>query len=371
MSVVISVVASPSGATSTVTLPDPVVVGSTPPTVGPPLAENTAMLQAAFDAAGPGVPVVLQPNMIYRHGGVLHLRRAAMVVDGNGSTLQATNDTTSAVKVEASNVALSNAKLAAPSLTGKRYSQPDTHKLGVWADGFTGTDIAVIGSAASGIFLSGATNYRLDRCSVRQSRADGIHQTGGCRDGVLLSPYVENPGDDGIAVVSYGSNSAPCRRITVQSPTVNGQSFGRGMSVCGGENITYRDVRISRSYGAGLYIACESSYSTYGVSDVLVDGGVLDGCNYSTSVVHGAAILYNSRPDYRVTRVTLRGLGIANTPASAGKCISLHASAGLIDQVALADVAIQGSLAAVWSDIPCPNWTATGFTRNGQPITIA
>jgi hypothetical protein len=57
---------------------------------------------------------------------------------------------------------------------------------------------------------------------------------------------------------------------------VEGQYWGRGISVVGGTEITIRDNRIARTtLAAGVLLAREASYLTWGVSNVQVQGNTI------------------------------------------------------------------------------------------------
>ncbi len=116
-------------------------------------------------------------------------------------------------------------------------------------------DVVVDGSAAAGVFVAGARGFRLEDAAVRSTRADGIHITAGSTDGTVVRPEVVGSGDDGVAVVSYGSDEDPVRRVVVQSPRVLDTTWGRGISVVGGTDITYADIYVERTDSAGVYIA--------------------------------------------------------------------------------------------------------------------
>ena len=58
----------------------------------------------------------------------------------------------------------------------------------------------------------------LTNVTVKNTRADAIHMTGGAAYGTLTNPRVVNPGDDGVAVVSYLNDGAQVHDITVESP---------------------------------------------------------------------------------------------------------------------------------------------------------
>lgn len=123
-------------------------------------------------------------------------------------------------------------------------------------------------SAQCGFYLSTVKGYRFVRPVVDRSFADGFHQTHNCEDGTVDDPTVMWPGDDGVAVVSYltrGSGGAavdPCRRIIVRRPVVR-YTHARGLSAVGGTDITYLDVDVFHTRGAGIYIGSESGFNTH------------------------------------------------------------------------------------------------------------
>ena len=175
-------------------------------------------------------------------------------IEGNGATLAAINDLTSSVQIRANGVSVSNLNLTAP-IGGPRYSGLEQQKLYVHGDGVRLNDITITGSAGAGVLLDGASNFALNRVTVRDSRADGIHMTRGSNHGQVNNPLTELTGDDGIAVASYGPqfgfDDPPCRNITIESPVVHGTTFGNGGAVGGGENITFRNVHVSGTSDAG------------------------------------------------------------------------------------------------------------------------
>ena len=67
-----------------------------------------------------------------------------VTINANGAALQATNDTTSAVKITGNGVSLSNLNLTAP-LTGSRCSNLDQNSLDIMADNVTVNNVTVTG----------------------------------------------------------------------------------------------------------------------------------------------------------------------------------------------------------------------------------
>lgn len=278
--------------------------------------DSTAALQALFDGLKPGDTLTLQ-NKTYQHSGVLYIRVAGVTINGNGATLAATNDATSSVQILADNVTLSNLTLSAP-LTGPRYYAPEQHKLVIMADHATVKNVTINGSAGAGVYLDGAGYFELDNVTVKRSRADGIHMTNGSHDGVVNNARTEWTGDDGIAVVSYVPDGAISRNITINSPTVVGTTWGRGISVVGGQNITYNNITVSDTNAAGVYIATEPSYNTRPVTGVTVNGGTITNANTNTTIRHGAILVYAGNAGTSISTVTFKNLTIVNTPTTAG-----------------------------------------------------
>ncbi|UUO01677.1 right-handed parallel beta-helix repeat-containing protein [Mycolicibacterium novocastrense] len=297
-------------------------------------------------------------------------------IEGNGATLEATNDVTSALQIQADGVSLSNLNLTAPR-EGPRYSALEQHKLVVNADDVVVRDVSVSGSAAAGVFVLRADNFRLDRISVRGSRADGIHMTDGASNGVVNNAYTENTGDDGIAVVSYtptavGQYSGTSRNIVVNSPVVNGTTWGQGVTVRGGENVTYRDIQVSGTNGAGVFIASEGApFFAQSTRDVNVSGGSITGANVNPASAMGAVAVFAEHPGFSAGNITVSDLTITATPSSARQNITVLANGGSVDNVVFRDIRIRqdGELSAIYSNAPPGSYTATGVTVNGKPTT--
>ncbi len=112
-------------------------------------------------------------------------------------------------------------------------------------------------------------------CIVQQTMADGIHITENSEWINVTQNEVFQTGDDFIAVVSYRWNARTSRNITITKNVVSNQHHGRGISVVGGEKVTIDSNVIEKSSGAGIYLASESSYNTYGVSDIVVRDNTL------------------------------------------------------------------------------------------------
>lgn len=342
-----------------------------PLTVPAGAVDATAALQAILDAAPPGSTVRLQRGRTYNVAGILYLRNASVTVDGNGATINSTNDATSSVQITADGVTLQNINLTAAT-EGLRYGSLDQQKLVVTGDRDTVKNVSVTGSAAGGIFAYGASNFIFDHDTVRYTRADGIHMTGGSHDGTVINPSTAWTEDDAVVVVSYADEPIS-QNIVVSNPVVNG-SDGRGIGVVGGNNVTFSNIHVWRSNAAAVYVAAEGApWYTRSVSNVTITGGSLVETATSTEIVQGAVLVYSGSASATISSVTISDLAITGTPQYAQRStgIILDSGAGRISGVVLKNIALTDSALPVFAtNAPASSYTATGFTLNGQPVTV-
>ncbi|WP_179224735.1 right-handed parallel beta-helix repeat-containing protein [Geodermatophilus pulveris] len=339
--------------------------------VGDGVTDDTRALQAVFDAAAPGDTVVLPAGRTFAHGDVLSLASAGVTVTGGG-TLLATSEQRSSLVLAADDVVLEDVTLTIGA-TSRRWEAAEQQRLRV--DGHSGVvvrDVRVQGSAAAGVFVGGgAAEFLLEGVQVTGTRADGIHITGRSRDGRVVAPVVRDVGDDGVAVVSYRSDGQPCARIVVDSPVVDGSRGGRGISVVGGQDVTYRDVTVTDTYAAGIYVAAEGGWDTAGVDGVDVQGGTVTGANSGVDIDHGAVLVYNGTPDRAVRDVVVSGVTVAGTRPSASRWVGLVTdSGGEVSDVRLEGLALDGPGpdTTFVSNESSTTYRTQGWTRDGRPL---
>lgn len=306
--------------------------------VGDGSTDDTTALQSTFDAAE-GKTVYLDPAKYYIHTAVLTIAANTVTVTGGG-TLLAIVEQASAVHVSGNYVSMQGITLGVGGTTQRWYAN-EQHKLWVSGSHFIGEDITIAGSAGAGVIMIGASKFSLYRVEVYGTRADGVHCTGGAQDGSIVDCYAHDVGDDGFAVVSYEADGARCSNI-VNSGSYVKNGAARGFSVVGGTNIRYFNGRVDSTYGAAIYVACESSYVTYGTSDVIVDGFVVTGANYAgLAMQHGAVLVYNGRSaSYLISSITVRNITITDTDTDAGWQIGLLSDVGGADNIR--DVVLDG-----------------------------
>jgi hypothetical protein len=339
--------------------------------VGDGTTDDTAAVQAAFDAAVPGETVLVPKGKTFAISNVLTLSSPRVTVSGGG-TLLATDEERSSLTLAADGVTLQDVTLTMAGTT-RRWDAYEQQRLRL--DGHTGItvrDVTVDGSAAAGVYVGGGTSdFLLDGLHVSDTRADGVHITQGAHDGKVVSPDVQSVGDDGVAVVSYRPDGDPCARIEITSPVVDGSSGGRGISVVGGSEITYSDIDVSHTYAAGVYVAAEGSYDSAGASGVTVTGGTVADANEGTDIDHGAVLVYDGAEGQDVSDVTIADLKISDTRASASRWIGLVADGdGSISDVSLLRLALDGHgpKDLFVSNDPGTTYRAEGWTRNGKDV---
>lgn len=299
--------------------------------VGDGSTDDTAALQNTFDAAA-GKTVYLDPTKYYVHTAVLTISVNSVVITGGGMLLAAVEQA-SAVHVSGNYVMIRGITIAMGS-TSQRWYANEQHKLWVSGTHFIGEDITIAGSAGAGIIMDGASKFMLYHVEVYGTRADGIHCTNGAQDGSIIDCYAHDIGDDGFAVVSYEADGTRCTNI-VNSGSYVKNGAARGFSVVGGTNIRYFNGRVDSTYGAAIYVACEPSYVTYGVSDTIIDSFVITGANYAgTAMQHGAILVYNGRSaSYVIDNVTMRNITITDTDSDGGWQIGLVSDTNGADNI--------------------------------------
>lgn len=274
--------------------------------------DDTAAILRALAALRPGQWLVFPPGR-YLHDKRLPLRTRGAVLDGRGATLHATNPADMALLVQADDVQILGFTLTAA--TDKRRTAPWESRIAVWRpaterrsapllSGVVIRDNRLVptgddpnSSASAAIFVSGVRDFLVAGNTVVRSLSDGIHITGGARDGRVLGNTVRETGDDMIAVVSYlgdgmwtrnqttelastlqeRRDDKLVRNVLIADNDVEGQYWGRGISVVGGEQVTIRANRIANTaHAAAVYVTREQVYVTFGVRDVRIEGNHIE-----------------------------------------------------------------------------------------------
>lgn len=266
-------------------------------------------LQRLLDQAPPGQALWFPPGR-YAQDRALKLRQTGLRLFGYGATLHATDPASQALIVQASSASVLGFTLTA--VTDVRRAAPWEARIAVWRNGATATiddvqirDNRIVESglpgsrgansaSAAGIYLEGARRFIVAGNIVRRSLADGIHVTGGSRDGLVVGNIVRETGDDMIGLVSYlGADAAVAlppaaqlqqqwparaesflvRNVLVTGNDLAGGYWGRGITVAGGLDISVVDNTLDLCvHAAAVYVAREAAWRTFGVRNVRVAG---------------------------------------------------------------------------------------------------
>lgn len=337
--------------------------------------DSTATLQAEFNALKPGDTLTLDPGATYQYSTVLTIQVSGVHINGNGATLQATNPYSAALQIIANNVTVSNLNLT-EQVGVPRQDGTNTSRLVFGGSGVAISNVNISGGASAGIYVGNGSNFRLDNVTVSDTAADGIQMTAGSNTGQVNNLTVRRSGDDAIAVVSYlwgYPTTAACHDIVINSPVVN-TAGQRGVVVVGGQNVSINNPNITNTPLSGIFIGSQGfPYYTATTSGVQVTGGTITQGNDGGGLATGALTIVGEDYFANVSNVTVSGLTIANTPQSAYANIGVAAFwAGAPTNVVLNNIAIteQPEVLALWSNIPRSDYTTSGFTMNGRPITI-
>ncbi len=236
-------------------------------------SDQTDALQAALNALQVGQTLILAPGR-YTVSRSLSVTVSGVVVSGYGATLVATNPSDQTILMSGAGSTLVGVTLIGTGTT--RLTVPESSKVEV-----TGTDIQVLGvtiqgAASGGIFVFGASNVAIVGNTVRDTLADGIHTTYGSTNVLVQNNTVTGTGDDLIAVVSYLGDGRLSSNVLIDHNTVSGNYWGRGISVVGGQAVTISNNTVDGvQKAAGILVAQEDSWRTYGVSNVVIDNNVV------------------------------------------------------------------------------------------------
>jgi hypothetical protein len=337
------------------------------------VVDDTAALQASFDALRPGDTLTLQPRTYY-YSDVLYVRRSNVVIEGNGATLYSTNPDAAAVVIQGNAVTLQNLNLSAPIGQAREDSTSAT-RLVFGGDGNVIRNVTITGGQSAGVYITGASNFLLERVTVQDTAADGVQITNGSNNGVLNNVTTLRTGDDAIAIVSYQYPAmGTVHDITINNPVVNGAAQ-RGLVVTGGERITFNNVNVSNTALSGVWIGSQPApFYTQGVNGVTVNGGTLTNTN-SGGLPLGAVAVVAQNPNTTVSNVTVENLNIVNTPPSSYTNVGLYTQGGTLSHIVFRNIAIWQPIPTVplpfYTNAPAGTYSATGFMVNGVPVPVA
>ena len=247
-------------------------------------------LQRIFDRAAQTGQRVQLPAGIFRHSGFLYIRGIEVSGTGPDTIIEGTTRDHSAVILTGKGAKLSNVRMTYRSTT-RSLDIRASEVLVENADDFEVSNLMIDGGDCAGILMSDSHRGIVRDNDIRSTLADSIHMTNGSSDIVVHDNTTHFSGDDGVAVVSYERDGKKVHNIEAFHNTIIDNKVARGMSVVGGDNVYYHDnfIKCTRQW-AGIYIASEKVFKTYGSSNVKVQNNIVKDCG-GVELGHGAVTI--------------------------------------------------------------------------------
>lgn len=288
-------------------------------------------LMAAINSLRSG-GVLLFPPGVYLVTNYLSIQgKRRIQVTGYGATISSSFQSGPIVVLYANNdVTFTGFRVQHSSISGGRSGAGFGIKVSNCTS-VTLSDCLITQTTSAGIVTQASSGVRIDRNTIRDTLADGIHTTGGSTDVIIASNLLSGTGDDAIPVVSYRADLAPCRRVVIYGNTVL-NSAARGIDVVGGVDVCITGNVVDGTRAAGIMVAQETSYSTFGVQDVSITGNIVVNAVVVVgggAVSHGAIMVDCADASYPISGVNISG-NTVRVPRLAGFVVSGDSS-GLHD----------------------------------------
>jgi hypothetical protein len=227
-------------------------------------------------------------------GTVIKLDSAKISGNGPTSVLYATNYQQASIFMYGTRPSVTNVKLTGASAPGRQSAWESTKITIMGASDFVIDSVTIDKAPAASIQTAkNATRGTISNNHITNSLADSIHMTDGASYMTVTGNVIENSGDDGIAVVSYGYDANFVNNVTARNNIVRGNRWGRNMSIVGGKNVVYENNLLENNpQYACMYVAQEAGYDSKGVDTVTLQRNTMNNCG-STTTNHGGVLVYS------------------------------------------------------------------------------
>lgn len=246
-------------------------------------------------AANVGTPIFFRAGIYDFSGGSLNPKGSVFGAGPGVSILRFPEMNVGSVYVvSVNNITLANFEIrststATPLATGINSSSSNHLTL----DTCTLFDVSNVycnGAANMGIHIRVASRGRITGCRVFGTCRDGIHVTSGSTDVSVIGNQIRNTGDDGIALVTYETDTAANTRIAVVGNTI-GTTFRdtRGITLEGALNCVAVGNTVTNTDGYGILINSigASVTDTWGTTNTVVADNVVANANSDGIHVNG------------------------------------------------------------------------------------
>jgi hypothetical protein len=270
-------------------------------------SDATRALERALSAAGARasathpVDVVLGPG-VYAYHEVLDVP-ANVRLYGDHATLHATNPALSALHLAGDGSGALFLRLRAEATT--RLTTPDSS--GIWVGPRTPFDRAVHGTLVVGNEIVGPAGAHVFGMAevdglwafndAHGGFADAFHHTGGshgCQVIANRAAGLPGRGDDLYAFVGYEHDGDPVHHCSCIA-NFGTDGAARGIAAVGAGFLSIEHNVISRTRAAGIYIAREGAYATYGSFSIFVFANRITNANLDST--HDGLLAFADHPD--------------------------------------------------------------------------
>ncbi|WPJ97262.1 right-handed parallel beta-helix repeat-containing protein [Coraliomargarita algicola] len=271
--------------------------------IGDGVTDNQTAITNAIAAANSQNKALYIPPGVFKHSSILLLNGASIFGHGYTSVLTGSDPAYSTVRLTGNDVFLKNCRLISSHATERLHTAESTLIHAYEATDFVVTGCYLEGAASAALITANKPSIggSIYNNWIWDSLADGIHITSGNQNIGIWDNRTRNTGDDMIAVVSYNGPFDACENIWIVGNDVRNQPHGRGITCIGGKSVTIEGNHIKNSKGAGIHIASEASYDTYGVEDI----SVVDNLIVETSDNQHGGIFIRGRNGYPVDDVMI------------------------------------------------------------------
>jgi len=348
--------------------------------VGDGAADCTDAINHALADAAKASPkaTVRVPAGAFAHSGQIYIDGVTLSGAGIASVIRSTKPNSSAINLRGDGASIENLEIDCPTAATRLSSGWQTG-ITVAATNFRVRGICIgnkttMGSPSAGILCLDASHGLISGNTIWRSLADGIHMTGGSNNILVEKNTILGAGDDMIAVVSYLGNASKCHDITIRNNNCLGQTGGRGITVIGGDNVLIQNNQVENSFAAGIHAASESSYMTYGPTNVTIEGNTLKNCDTRQFDSHGSIFVYGNILTYKgqttdqtAQNIVIRGNKIIDSHCAAIR-IGSYVHGAIVENNTIDGAEYDGIGISLWPD-PQPGSGSKDIVVRGNTIS--
>lgn len=253
-----------------------------------PGASSLSTKLAALSAANPGHPIFLGDGLFTFADPVL--LTSGIVGIGAQTVLRFAELGEAALRTSGdSNVQFRNFTLESTS-ANTAITQASSHGIIIHDSlNFAVDNVYMSGQFVMGIQISKCSRGTVSNNTVTGTTYDGIHCTLGSTDITIVGNHTINTGDDAIALITYNTDPAPNKRITVTGNTINGVGHARGITVEGCVDAVVSANVIEDTFLHGILISSisPSLSDVHPTKNCVVTGNIIRGSGSDAIAVAG------------------------------------------------------------------------------------